>query len=361
MAAIVGLGTAVANVLPQSEAIKHAALRNCDSPKRKEVLARAYRLAGLESRSTIYGYDDVVTIDEFLKVPSLSAFLHGPGTGARMQLYRETVPPLAVRASRNALVDANIDSRSITHLITITCTGFSAPGFDIELIDRLELQRDVSRTQIGFMGCHAALNGLRVARTIVEADPAAVVLMCAVEACSLHFQYGWDSDRIVANAIFADGAAAAIIQNAPSAHLQLRASGSFIVRDSKDAMTWTIGDNGFVMTLSPAVPKLIHDHLPDWLESWLGSHGLSVSDVASWAVHPGGPRILSAAEQALGLSAEQIQPSKDIFAKLGNMSSPTLLFILESMRSAAVDLPLVMIGFGPGLAIEAALIGGIYS
>ena len=155
----------------------------------------------------------------------------------------------------------------------------------------------MARTHIGFMGCQGALNGLRLARAFLDANPSACVLLCALELCSLHHQYGWDADKIVANALFADGAAAVVAvggepTNPP--HYQLIASGSTVIDDSEDVMTWRIGDHGFEMTLSPRVPDLICQHLRPWLESWLAEHDLDIARVGSWAVHPGGPRILSA-------------------------------------------------------------------
>lgn len=357
MAAIIGLGTASANVVDQASAMEHAASRNCSTPRQKRVLERAYRIAGLDSRSTVLGYHDVITAEEFLPNPVGDDAANGPTTAQRMRLYAETVSSLALRASRSAIADAAISIERITHVITITCTGFYAPGFDIELIEKLNLPRDVARTQIGFMGCHAALNGLRVARAIVDSDPEACVLLCSSEVCSLHFQYGWDSENIVANAIFADGAAAAIVARDDASKLQLKGSGAYIVPDSKAAMTWNIGDYGFSMTLSPEVPRIINEFLPSFCERWLKDFALHPREVVSWAVHPGGPRILSAAQNALQLTDEQIEPSRSIFARLGNMSSPTLLFVLEAMRQKRSQLPIVMLGFGPGLAIEAALIG----
>src|SRR5206468_5355252 len=144
---------------------------------------------------------------------------------------------------------------AITHLLTVSCTGFLAPGIDVMLIQNLNLSPSVERTHVGYMGCHGALNGLRAARAFADANPAAVVLLCAVELCSLHYHYGWDPQRIVANAIFADGAAAIVGTRAkeePSAW-KMRASGSCILPDSAEAMGWTVVDHGFEMTLSKKV------------------------------------------------------------------------------------------------------------
>jgi predicted naringenin-chalcone synthase len=209
------------------------------------------------------------------------------------------------------------------------------------------------------MGCHGALNGLRVANAFTTADPLARVLLCAVELCSLHYYYGSAADKLIANAIFADGAAAMVgCQSVPAASLQpwsLAASGSCLIPDSVADMSWTVGDHGFEMTLSRRVPGLIARHLRPWLEEWLSACGLSLAEVKSWAIHPGGPKILSAVEDSLELSAAALAPSRRVFAEYGNMSSPTVLFILQQLRLQNAARPCVAIGFGPGLVAEAAL------
>jgi predicted naringenin-chalcone synthase len=251
----------------------------------------------------------------------------------------------------------------VTHLITVSCSGFSAPGFDVSLVRDLSLRPDVARTHIGFMGCHGALNALRVARGFTAVDPRACVLICCVELCSLHHQYGWEPDQVVANALFADGAAAIVACASPSTEPQpaerppwrVVDNGSTIVPDTTDAMAWRIGDHGFEMTLSPVVPELIRQHLRPWLESWLRSRETSLDEIRSWAIHPGGPRILQACAASLEFPRECLADSLSVLAEYGNMSSPTVLFILERLRRRDAPSPCVLLGFGPGLTIEAAL------
>jgi predicted naringenin-chalcone synthase len=250
-----------------------------------------------------------------------------------------------------------MDAESITHLVVVTCTGFYAPGIDVELIEELGLNRETERIQVGFMGCHGAINGLRVARGLIAADPAARVLMVCVELCSLHYQYGWDTDRVVSNAIFADGSAAVVLCGSEQTDgPELIATGSRLVEDSKEAMTWRIGDHGFEMTLSAEVPGLIEAKLHGFISDWLGKHGLRIEDVGGWDVHPGGPRILLAVENALGLPKESLTHSRTVLADHGNMSSATMLFIMRRFIDQAVPGPWVMLGFGPGLEIEVALV-----
>jgi predicted naringenin-chalcone synthase len=250
-----------------------------------------------------------------------------------------------------------VSVREITQLVTVSCTGFNAPGIDIGLIKALDLAPTTERTHVGFMGCHGALNGLRVARALTAAAPEACVLLCAVELCSLHYHHGWDPKHVIANALFADGAAA-LVGVGSSMHAEawrLAASGACLFPDCASAMTWEIGDHGFTMTLSPRVPKLIETNLRPWMETWLGQHQLKIGDVASWAVHPGGPRVVNAVVEGLGLEPSATADSLEVLAHHGNMSSPTVLFILDRLRRRQAPRPCVAMGFGPGLAVEAAL------
>jgi predicted naringenin-chalcone synthase len=275
-----------------------------------------------------------------------------------MRTYTEEAGPLALRASAMALREAKFAADEITHLVTVSCTGCMAPGIDHALIGGLALRPTVARTHVGFMGCHGALNGLRVANAFATADPAARVLLCAVELCSLHYYYGNTADKLVANAIFADGAAAVVGAGREHERTEdwvLLMSGSCLIPDSATDMGWSIGDHGFEMTLSRRVPGLIARHLRPWLETWLRDNGLSLADVGSWAVHPGGPKIVSAVEEGLGLSTDALAASREVFANYGNMSSPTVLFVIDHLRKANAARPSVALGFGPGLVAEAAL------
>jgi predicted naringenin-chalcone synthase len=280
----------------------------------------------------------------------------GPSTRQRMARYAKEAPPLAHRAASQALAQAGDSSQAITHLVTVSCTGFGAPGVDISLFKSLKLRPTVQRIHVGFMGCHGALNGLRVAHSITGADPDAQVLLCAVELCSLHFHYGWDPKKVVANALFADGAAAVVgTGTGPGDAWRVAATGSCLLPDTEYAMTWNIGDHGFEMTLSTRVPNLIGEYLRPWLEEWLEQHGVALNDVASWAIHPGGPRILNAIERPLELDEQVTAVSREVLSSHGNMSSPTVLFILDRMRARQAPRPCVALGFGPGLVAEAAL------
>jgi len=182
------------------------------------------------------------------------------------------------------------------------------------------------------------------------------VLLCSVELCSLHYHYGWDPPKVVANALFADGSGALVgAAEGPAGTWRLTASGSCLIPEAADAMTWTIGDHGFGMTLSKRIPEVIGTRLRPWLDDWLAAHGHSVAGIKSWAVHPGGPKILDAVAATLRLPADAVWASREVLADYGNMSSATVLFILKRLRERKAPGPCVAIGFGPGLNVEVAL------
>ncbi len=290
--------------------------------------------------------------------PSVKEGDRGPSTGARLERYEQEAPVLAKKACIQALAQSGAQVSEITHLVTVSCTGFSAPGVDIRLIKELRLSSQVERAHIGFMGCHGALNGLRVARALA-AQPGAKVLLCAVELCSLHFHYGGEGQAVLANALFADGAAACVVgQAAPEATsgLKLAATGACLLPDSEEAMGWKIGDYGFEMKLDPSVPGLIAGQLRPWLTQWLGRQGTEPARIGSWAVHPGGPRILESVVSGLDLPQGSLDASLQVLARHGNMSSPTLLFILQELLLRQAPPPYLALAFGPGLAVEAALL-----
>ncbi len=363
--AILGLGTAVPDtVLSQQEAMRIARSLCCRTREQSTWLPAMYDHTGIERRQIVLGRDVVEDVihgtrhSRSVFLPTGRAEDAGPTTGQRMEHYAADALPLARKAARQALERSSQAPDSVTHLVTVSCTGFGAPGVDVGLIRHLGLAPTVQRTHLGFMGCHGAINALRVARAFSAADPRACVLLCATELCSLHYHYGWDPQKIIANALFADGAAAVVgvaAEAAPSGCWRVADTGSCLLPDCEDAMTWTVSDHGFEMSLSKRVPDLIACHLRPWLTRWLGENGVRLESVGSWAVHPGGPRILAAVEETLGLRSEQTAAARRVFAEHGNMSSPTVLFIVEQLRREGAPLPCVALGFGPGLVAEAAL------
>lgn len=352
---IAGIGTAVPpHRIAQSDAAELARPFACQTAAQERLFREIYRRSGVETRHGVV----LNASDGDLDHRQAFYTAANPSTGDRMKQYEESAAGLAIAAATRSLDDAEIQPVGITHLVTVSCSGFQAPGFDIVLVKQLGLSPEVARTHVGFMGCHGLINGLRVSNAYLQADPSACVLLCAVELCSLHHQYGWNSEQIIANALFADGAAALIVRSASadsSGAYQLVATGSTLIADTETAMSWRIGDHGFTMTLGTNVPDLIARHVTPWLRAWLARKGLGIHSIGSWAIHPGGPRILATFGEAAGLDWTALGPSYRVLAEYGNMSSPTIAFILDGLRAAAAPRPCVALAFGPGLTVEAAL------
>ncbi len=364
--AILGIGTALPSaVISQTDAYRVARALACPTDEQATWLPSMYDGTGVAARGTVLGEAvlrdmfDGTTITGSPYLPTGEPGDRGPTTAQRMQHYARLAPPLAVEAAAVAVRSSGLAATDLTHLVTVSCTGFVAPGLDLALIRALGLQPTVQRTHVGFMGCHGSFNGLRVARAFTTADPDALVLTCAVELCTLHYHYGWETQKVIANALFADGAAAIVgvpDDAAPPDAWRVTETRSCLIPGSETAMGWTIGDNGFEMSLSKHVPRLIAQHLRPWLEGWLREQGLAVDQVGSWAVHPGGPRILDAVEESLCLPRSATDVSRAVLAEHGNMSSPTILFIINRLRMAGAPRPCVALGFGPGLTAEALLL-----
>ena len=352
-----GIGTAVpSRRLSQADAVQVAHRINADTPEQARLMTRIYQKTKVLSRGSVLLEKDG---DNGRIQERLSFYgAESPGTAERMQAFDDYAGGLALEAAAKALSDSDLSAAAITHLVTVSCTGFQSPGVDLYLMDQLALAPSVQRTHIGFMGCHGAMNGLRVAHAFAEMDPQAVVLLCAVELCSLHMAYGWHPEKVVANALFADGAAAVVASANPSlSHqsLALRRSGSMVIPNSADLMHWEIGDHGFAMGLSPLVPETVGAALLPWLRDWLKEQAIPLEAVTSWAVHPGGPKILSTCSEVLSLEPNRLLDSRAVLQDHGNMSSATILFILERLRRRSTAGLCLALAFGPGLTAEVAL------
>jgi alkylresorcinol/alkylpyrone synthase len=278
-------------------------------------------------------------------------------TGARMARYAALAPPLAIAATADALTAAGVEPAAVGMLATVSCTGYVAPGVDVEVAAALRMSPSLRRLHVGHVGCHAALPTL-----VTVADATAVhgwpsVVTC-VELSSLHVQPPCeDVGDLVAHALFADAAAAVVV--APGgpglAVVDLEACTD---TSERAAMTWEIGDHGFRLGLSVRVPAVLARHVGPTVGALLGRHGLVVSDVVGWAVHPGGPRILDACADRLGLDDADLAASRAVLRGHGNCSSGTVLVVLDELvrtHPLADGDPVVALAFGPGLTIYAAL------
>lgn len=350
---LIGVGTAVPPLaLDQHAAMQLAARLGNWSPDARAPLERWYRRSGIDARgSVLLRNQDGVTGQDFFAPDAAN-----PGSAARFERFEALAPHLAIQASHRAMQRARIVPADITHLIVASCTGASAPGVDAALVSGLSLSKSVERMFVGFMGCAAAMPSLAAARAICAERATAVVLVVCVELCSLHLQYTDEASQTLANALFADGAGAAVVRQADHGML-VGERLCTLVPDSADAMTWRMSDHGMVMGLSPRVPEIIRSELRGAVEGWLGrvrvrGHALSVSDVTGWVIHPGGPRVIEASLAALGLPDHAGTPSREVLRAHGNMSSSTVFFVHERLTEAERQGPIVWLGFAPGLTIE---------
>ena len=274
-----------------------------------------------------------------------------PSTGERMRQYEIEAPVLAQRAVENL----NLGERrsEITHLIVTSCTGFSAPGIDLEMIHRIGLNPSIERTIIEFMGCYAAVNALKLARHIVRSEPKAKVLVLSIELCTLHFQENYELEGMMPFLLFADGCAAALISSEPKG-LSIERFYATVLPEAANQMAWHIRDLGFDMVLSSRIPTSVGEAIQRASDAILA--GLQPKDIELWAVHPGGRAILDAVEAAFRLPLTALSASRRVLRDFGNMSSATVLFVLKSLleenRSGARGCAM---SFGPGLTAETML------
>jgi len=365
-ASIIGIGTAVpATSLAQGEVRDlFAAQPDLDRVTRR-IIAAAFDQSAIETRRTV--------LPELLAggsafIDEESRRILSPGTGERNDVYVREAPPLFAAAARDAIARARVDAADITHVVTASCTGFFAPGPEFRLVRDLGLSTTVSREHLGFLGCAAALPALRSAARICAADPSALVLVVCAEICTIHLRSSPDPDQIVSSAVFADGAAAAIVTAAPApgtARLEIDRFATAITEEGEAAMAWTIGDRGFEMTLTAEVPRIVGREVRAALRPVLEDAPTAAGpDVQShrqreilWAVHPGGRSILDRVEAACGLAPDALRHSRDVLREFGNMSSATILFILQRLLddgSIPDRADLVAVAFAPGLTVESA-------
>lgn len=271
-----------------------------------------------------------------------------PDTAARMKLYEAHALPLICKAI-DQLVSAD-SKQAISHLIVTSCTGFYAPGLDLQIVEHYGMSPTVERSMIGFMGCYAAFNALKLARHIVRSEPAAKVLIVNLELCTLHLQETADLEQVLSFLIFADGCAASLVSSDP-AGLLLEDFYSTVLPDSATQITWHVGHSGFDMHLSGAVPHTIAQHIPQLLHDILGH--VPRDAVRHWAIHPGGRSILDSVQEHAGLTDAEIHSSRKILRRYGNMSSATIMFVLKDIMASANNPGQgCAMAFGPGVTVE---------
>jgi predicted naringenin-chalcone synthase len=273
-----------------------------------------------------------------------------------MEIYKQQSVPLGLEAAQKALHDSKLKNSDITHLITVSCTGLFLPGMDVALIQQLELAADVNRIPLTFLGCAAGLTAVRMSREIVERNPSSKVLIVCVELCTLHIQPSGEREALFAAAFFGDGASACIVGTTGASQKGVFALGSHraaIFPGSTDDMTWNVGNFGFHLYLSPLIPKLIGERIPLEIQRLLD--GSPMPDL--WAIHPGGRGIIDTLQTLFTLTDDQTRISRSILRRYGNLSSATILFVLDEMRRELENLARtpkegIALAFGPGLTAE---------
>lgn len=324
-------------------------------------LRALFRATGIDYRySVIEDYGRSESFAFYANTDTLEPF---PTTRQRLELYRQHSVALSEQAIRQAVKTVpDFRWEEITHLVVVSCTGMYAPGLDIDLVKTLGLRSTVQRLCINFMGCYAAFNGIKLADTFCRADEHAKVLVVCTELCSIHFQKENTEDNLLANALFADGSAAVLVEGKPRTGLNLKPEGFFcdLAWEGERDMAWTVGDLGFEMRLTSYVPGVIQHGIRELTYSLLQQLNTSFSEISYFAIHPGGKKILEAIEEALHITKAQNQHAYQVLRQHGNMSSPTVLFVLQSLTHSlnGVDgnKKILSFAFGPGLTLESMVL-----
>lgn len=356
MSKIIAIGTAnPVHRHQQNDIMRFMLDANNPDEKNRKLLPILYHRSGIDTRYSVFS--------DFSLARGQWAFFGDnctmPSLEKRMAFYNQEAVKLSVSAIKDCLkTDKNATStQEITHLITVTCTGLSAPGLDIQLVQALNLSPNIVRTSVNFMGCYAALHALKIADAFCRADASAKVLVVCTELCTLHFQKSNDVDAILSSTLFADGSAACLISGDNEARgLAIKQFYSQIALSGQEDMAWQLSSTGFLMTLSSHVPKLIKQEIRHLLENSLQKLGLNTENITDWAIHPGGKNILEAVQTSLELDAEALNESYEVLKNYGNMSSPTILFVLKKMMESTKTGNIFAIAFGPGITMESVIL-----
>ena len=332
-------------------------LHNGDARKLKTI----FKASGIAYRHSVI--EDYGRTNDFTFYSQAENFEPVPTTEKRINLFRANAVKLSKAAVDSLLSQyRSVKLQQVTHLIVVCCTGMYAPGLDIDLVKQLKLKSTVQRTAINFMGCYAAFNALKIADAFCKTDPEAKVLIVCTELCSLHFQREGTEDNILANALFGDGSAALLVESNTTSSLKLQIEDfhSDLSKDGEQFMAWTVGDLGFEMKLSAYVPDIIKGGIKELTNSLLKKISKTLSDIKHFAIHPGGRKILQVIETELGIEKQQNASAYKVLEQYGNMSSPTVLFVLNDvithLTTANRSERILSFAFGPGLTLESMVL-----
>lgn len=324
------------------------------------ILHRVYTQSGIDRRYSVLP-DFEQGANEGMLFLKDGEFNLTPSTGERNRVYTDQAKTLFSTVARKVIAESGLAANQITHVITVSCTGFFAPGPDYSVVMDLGLPLSTPRFHLGFMGCYAFFPALRMARSFCESDPDANVLIVCVELCTLHLQLDDSIDSILSGSVFGDGASAAIVTANPSdstASFQVSAMQTMLAPEGEADMAWTIGDNGFEMVLTSYVPTILEMKTEATIKPMLEKAGFGMNDIHTWAVHPGGRAIIDKVKNSMDLDESKLWASREVLFEVGNLSSATILFVLEKIldRKPQSDENVVAMAFGPGLTIESAVL-----
>jgi predicted naringenin-chalcone synthase len=337
--------------------VKAMQLNHHDSLKLRAI----FNASGIDYRySVLEDYNDDLANTFYANSDDFEPF---PSTAKRLLYFRNNALDLSYKAVRNMLRSfPSFDLQKVTHLIIVCCTGMYAPGLDIDLVKKLQLPTTVLRTSINFMGCYAAFNAFKIADAFCRLDENAKVLIVCTELCSLHFQKAATEDNLISNALFGDGAAAVLVEGTTTAPLRLKPENfcSDLAFEGERDMAWAIGDLGFEMRLSTYVPSIIKGGILKLTKTLLDNISKNIDDIRFFAIHPGGRKILESIEEELGINKQQNEPAYHVLKNYGNMSSPTILFVLQEIVSKLTPDDhgehIMSFAFGPGLTLESMVL-----
>lgn len=354
MSKIISIGTAVpAFCHQQMDILRFMQTVYAVTETDKRKLRFIYQQSGIQQRYSVIP-DYSRPIEDWKFYPPTENIEPFPSLEMRMTLFNKQAPLLSVDAIRDCLNHTH-DLRKITHLITVSCTGMSAPGLDLQIMELMDLEKNIFRTSVNFMGCYAAIHALKIADVICKADQNAQVLIVCTELCTLHFQREASVDNITSSLLFGDGSAAILVSGDNNQYegLHLDNFHSEIIPKGKRDMAWELSSSGFLMTLSGYVPDLIEEDFENIVTRALLKESISKDKISHWCIHPGGKRILEAIHKSLGFTNGQLSTSYKVLKEFGNLSSATVVFVLKEMLNEKKKVrKLFGAAFGPGLTVE---------
>jgi len=342
----------------QNELLQFADKVFCSTEDESRKLKFLYGKSGIEKRYSVTKDFTSPAMERtfFSASADLEPF---PDVEKRMKLYAASAAPLSVSAIEGCIKD-RISKDQITHLITVSCTGISAPGLDLQVMELMQLPSDIVRTSVNFMGCYAAVHALKLADAFSNTNEHANIIVVCTELCTLHFQKTISVDNMTASLLFADGSAAMLIQhdNSIEKGIQIESFFSDVSFKGKNEMAWEVSSKGFLMTLTGYVPGLIKEDFKGLVSKAMEKAKHKMEDITHWCIHPGGKQILQSISSSLDIPPEDLACSYEVLKNYGNMSSATIVFVLEKilteLRSNPPDQPALIFGaaFGPGLTME---------